>query len=488
MPIIIGRKIEKEILEEAFQSSEAELVALYGRRRVGKTYLIRNFFEHKEDTLFFTMTGTKDAPQDEQTTNFAQTVRDAFLYEGAPVDVKKAWRDAFSMLTDLLRLSKKKKLVLFFDEFPWMVTKGSRLLRTFEFFWNHYWSRDPRIKLIICGSSSGWILKNIVHNKGGLYNRVTRTIQLEPFNLKQTKEYLEYNNVRLNYRDITDLYMVMGGIPFYLSKVKPGRSAAQVIEEIAFQKNSFMLTEFANLYATLFGSEGPYIAIAREIADHRYGIGQEELIRKVKRFSSGGRAIKVLTDLEQAGFIARLTPFGRKRKGIYYKMIDEYSLFYFRWIEPIRRAILETGERSGYWGRMQNSQSWYNWAGYAFEALCMKHIQQIRKALHLNSFALAYTWRYTPKKGSGERGAQIDLLFDRDDNAITLCEIKYTKQPYAIDKQCMAKLHRQIDVFKAQTKTRKNIFISFIAAEGLKKTIYSEELVHNLVTLKDLYK
>ncbi len=488
MPKVIAREHETAELDAVYQSQIPELVALYGRRRVGKTFLVRNLFLDREDTVFLTMTGTKDASLAEQTQNLSEIIGDVFYGPNSRIEIQKTWRDAFRMLTERIRLSPQKKIVLFFDEFPWMAVRGSRLLQTLEFYWNHYWSQDPRIKLIICGSSSSWILKNIVNNRGGLYNRVTRTLHLEPYNLRQTKRYLESINVKLTYRDVADIYMVLGGIPFYLSKVTSGFSATQAIEHLAFQKNSFLLREFSNLYATLFGSGGAHVELARIISAHHYGIAQEELVKNAKRFSSGGRVVQWLLDLEQAGFIKRLTPFGRKRKGLFYIMSDEYSLFYFRWIEPLQKVILEDGVEGGYWEHQKNTPAVNAWAGYAFETICLKHIRQIRIALKLPRTAMAYTWRFIPPSGLNEDGAQIDLLFDRADNSITLCEVKYSRQHFIIDKNYAQKLQRQMRVFKEQTGTNKNLFMAFVTAEGLKKTMYSEELVTADVQLSDLFK
>ena len=487
MARIIGRFEQKKVLEAAYNSSVAEFIALYGRRRVGKTYLIRNFFEDKEDDiLFFSMTGLKGAPMREQTKAFSQRIGDVFYRKGAPITIQKNWFDTFQMLSEEMHRCPNKKIVLFLDEFPWMSTHGSRLVRTLEYFWNQFWSRDARIKLIVCGSASSWILNNIVNNKGGLYNRVTRTIHLRPFNLHDTKTYLHSKNVNLTDRDITDLYMVLGGIPFYLEKVSSGLSVVQIIEELAFQKDSFLLREFSNLYATLFDAKGKHVELARAISQHRYGIGLDKLADELG-LSRGGTITTWLREIEEAGFITTFTPYG-KVYGKFYKMTDEYSLFYFNWLEPIKETLVEEQKRAGYWEQKQNSPSWYSWAGYSFESVCYKHIGHIRRALNLSPSALAYSWRYAPEKGSSERGAQIDLLFNRNDNSITLCEIKYSRKPYALDKPAAEKLKRQIAVFKKQTNTKKNIFISFVSAEGLKKTIYSEEYVSSIVTLHDLFK
>jgi AAA+ ATPase superfamily predicted ATPase len=489
MPNIVGREAEQAMLELAYQSTQPEFIGLYGRRRVGKTYLIRNHFSNRKETIFFYATGMKDGTLIEQMTNFTEEIGEAFLYPGARLEIKKNWRDTFRTLSDNIKaVPESKKIVLFFDEFPWMVTKNSRLLQTLEYYWNHHWSRDARLKLIICGSSAGWILKNIINNKGGLYNRVTRTICLEPYNLNKTKKFLNHQKIKLNNKQIAYLYMILGGIPYYLSQIEPGFSANQIIEKLAFNKNSFLLKEFTNLYATLFNTPDIHIELARVIANHRYGMGQENLVRKIKDISSGGRAITWLEDLEQAGFILRFKPFEHSKKGIYYKMIDEYSLFYFYWIESLKGSLLEKGMRKGYWESIQQSPAWSSWIGYAFEAICYKHIPQISKALNIGPTAIPSTWRYTPLKGSKSPGAQIDLLFDRNDDSITICEIKYTDEPFLIDKQYAEKLTKKIDVFKKITGTNKQIFLAIISANGVKKNIYSEEMVDGVVTLDDLFK
>lgn len=488
MGIFYGREKEREVLELAYKSKNPEFIALFGRRRVGKTYLARNVFTGKKEAVFFNSTGTKKGKIKEQILNFTEQIGTAFIRKGVLLEPKKNWRDTFRLLTDYIEASPKKKIVLFFDEFPWMVTKKSGLLQTLEYYWNQHWSTDPRIKLIICGSASGWILENIVNNVDGLYNRVTQRVHLEPLNLYQTKGYLTKLNIKLSNKQITHLYMVLGGIPHYLNQIKPGMSAMQAIEALAFKKNSFLITEFKNLYATLFGVSKGHIEIARIIAQHHYGIGQEELANAAAYITSGGGLTKRLEDLVEAGFIERFKPFQHKKKGTSYKMIDEYSLFYFHWLEPLKDTLLEKGMRKGYWEIIQKSPSWQSWAGYAFESICYKHISQISIALNLSPTAIPYTWKYASTKGSKEDGAQIDLLFDRDDDAITIVVDKYTESPFIIDKSYAEKLKRKIEVFREKTKTTKQIFLAFVSASGLKKTIYSEDMVSAVVTLDDLFK
>ncbi len=488
MTLIIGRAKEKALLETIYTSPKAEFLAVHGRRRVGKTFLIREFFKKKKNFIFFCATGMKDGLMPEQLANFINAVGDAFLYQGIRLEIPKNWHDAFQAVTNNIQtLPKDKKIVIFFDEFPWMATKNSRLLQTLEYFWNHHWGQDNRIKLIVCGSSSSWILKNIVNNKGGLYNRITRNIHLKPFSLSDTKKLLTHLKVKLKETQIIQLYSVLGGIPFYLSKIDPGLSATQIIETLAFDKGSFLLKEFDNLYATLFGSEGAHIELACAIAQHRHGIGKENLLKQLN-LPSGGTTTTWLEELEQADFIIRFQPYQHQRRGTYYKMIDEYSLFYFQWIEPMKNSLLIRGTRKGYWEKLQASPAWKSWSGYAFELICYKHITQISQALHLNPLAIPYTWRYVPPAHSTEDGAEIDLLFDRDDDAITLCEIKNTLAPFSINKAYAKVLLNKKNIFVKRTRTKKQIFFAMISANGLADNLYADELIDTAIDSSALFK
>jgi len=482
---IISREEEIRILEECYASNQPEFLAVYGRRRVGKTFLIRSFFGQK-NALFLDITGMQDGDMSEQIRNFTDAMGETFVHPGARLEAGETWQESFRTLTEYIRLSNHKKIILFFDEFPWMATQNSKLLQFLEYFWNHTWSKDNRVKLIICGSSAGWILKNIINNKKGLYNRVTKTIHLEPLNLKETKKYLLHKGVKLNNKQIAELYMVIGGIPHYLNRVTKGLSVAQIIEKLAFTKESFLLNEFNKLYATLFHNAKSCIEIIRLIAKSRYGIGQVELLEKISS-AGGGSKTQLLDDVEDAGFIISFKPKGHKKKGIYYKVIDEYSLFYLYWIDPIKDTLLTKGLRQGYWEKMQLGHAWSIWKGYAFEALCYKHLIRISEVLNLSPTAIPTTWRYAPLTKSKEFGAQIDLLFDRDDDAITVCEIKYTAKPFEIDKQYANNLINKVEIFKEKTKTSKQIFTAMISANGIKPTMYSEELITGVVTLDDLF-
>jgi len=483
---ITGRENEQAILKDALESSHSEFIAIYGRRRVGKSFLVTQFFS-KKNCIFFYTTGVKDGTYKKQREQFTKIIADVF-YNGAELKPKNSWLEIFESLTSSLKnIPSNKKIVLFFDEFPWMVTKRAGLLEAVDYYWNRYWTHDDRIKLIICGSSAAWIVNNIINNKGGLHNRITYQINLEVFNLSETKSYLNKSGIKLNDSQIMQIYMVTGGVPFYLSNIKSGSSAIQIIEKLAFRKNSLLQGEFDNLFSSLFENQDIYIKAIKLIAKQRYGVNQEILLRALGKSMLGMGGLKILDDLERAGFIISFKPHFHKKKGVYYKVIDEYISFYLDWVEPIKNTLLTRSLEQGYWEKQQSSAAWHSWAGYAFEALCYKHLSQIRKALSLNASAIPNTWRYTPKIGTKEKGAQIDLLFDRDDDCITICEIKYTDKPFEIDKQYAANLLNKIEVFKKVTRTKKQIFLAIISVNGLKPTMYSAKLVSTVVTLSDLF-
>jgi len=367
-----------------------------------------------------------------------------------------------------------------------MATPRSKLITILELYWNRYWVFDDRIKLIICGSATSWIIENIINNKGGLHNRVTRTLHLKPFLLHEAESYLKSRKIRLNHRQILDLYIVLGGVPLYWSYVRKGYSAQQSIDELCFQSDGPLVNEFGRLFGSLFEEPKPYEDLIRLIASHRYGIGQSELITKSK-LPDGGTTVRRLHQLEEAGFVTSLIPYGRKDKGVYYLMDDEYCLFYLYWMEPNLKLIAKKSSNPGFWVSQSARPAWKAWSGLSFETVCYKHLELIRQALKIDPGSVAGTWRFIPRK-DGEQGAQIDLLFDRPDGSITICEIKCSSSPFSIDKAYAAELIRKMDIFRKQLRFEKQLFLAMITTCGLKPTMYSEELVTNEISLEALFK
>jgi len=485
MTQIIGRKQEQQELLEAFSSKNAEFVVVYGRRRVGKTFLIEEFFK-KQKCTYFNVIGVQEGLLKEQLEEFAKAIGKTF-YKGASIAASSTWMHAFEELTKAIEgLPKNNKVVLFFDELPWMVTRRSRMLQALDYYWNRHWSKYQNLKLVVCGSSASWIIKNIIHHRGGLHNRYTRSILLKPFSLFETKAFLQNKEIKLNDRQILQLYMVLGGIPHYLAQVKRGLSAAQNINYLCFRENGILFSEFDKLFKSLFEDAKTYIELIKIIAQVREGVSRA-LIEEQSKFSSkGGTLTDRLNDLELAGFIKSFLPTSHQRQGVYYRIVDEYSYFYLRWIEPIKHTLIAQELANNYWTDKAKMPEHLSWMGYAFESVCYKHLTQIRNALNIKASRVG-AWRYSPRGGTSESGAQIDLLFERDDGAITICEIKCTEQPFNINKEYYNQLLNKINIYKQVTRTSKQIFIAFISANGIKETVYSNELIDNTITLDNLF-
>lgn len=484
--MIIGRIDEKKQLEKIFNASEAEFVAVYGRRRVGKTFLIKEFFAEKE-CLFFQASGILKAAAAVQLKEFKKAVEKTFYsqFKATKLRTPVTWMEALEMLNEAIEnLSYGQKVVLFLDEFPWMAQKKSQLLQALDYYWNHYWSNLPQVKLIICGSAASWIIDNILKNKGGLHNRVTLKLQIKPFDLMESQAYLKSRGISYNYAQMLQLYLCIGGIPYYLKGVEKGLSAMQNISQMCFQKTGALLDEFDNLFASLFNHHEEHEKIIQRIAKKREGVSRETIEEELS--SKGGRLSCRLKELEEAGFIARYIPWGKKR-GVYYKVIDEYTLFYLYWIQPIAKENISSEWNPHYWDEVSQSPAWNAWSGYAFEAICFKHVHLIRKALKIPEGAKVFTWRYIAKKSDLIDGAQIDLVFDRNDGIVNLCEIKYSKNAFNIDKEYALNLQHKAMIYQKVTQTKKQIFMSVITSAGLEASQYVSELIHSTATADDFF-
>lgn len=477
--MIVGRKSEQKSLDRAYRSKEAEFIVVYGRRRVGKTYLVRQFFA-KRKCVFFQATGSHKGSMKKQLTNFTEAVSRTFL-DNIPLSIPNDWEDAFKVLNSQI-VKSTGKVVLFFDELPWMATRRSGLLEAIDYYWNQYWSNMPNIILIACGSSASWLIKKIIYNKGGLHNRVTCQIRLSPFQLFEVKEYLKSRGVKLNHQHVLALYMALGGIPYYLRYIESGQTAQNVIQTLFFEKDAPLFDEFNKLFHSLFKNAQSYIELIDLISQKKQGVKRSELNQVAKLSSQGGRLSSRLNDLCETGFIEECTPWGKKN-GEYYKLIDEYCLFYLHWVKSGRKHKFSPD----HWMQQSQTPSYNAWAGYAFEAVCMKHISQIIRALNINTSLSIGTWQYFPKNSS-EQGAQIDLIIDRNDNAMNICEIKHTQNPFLIDKSYAQVLRQKMETFKDKANIHKQIFLSMVTTNGLKDTMYAEEMVQGIVVLDDLFK
>lgn len=484
MPTLIARDKEVQQLEEIWKSTKSEFLVLYGRRRVGKTFLIREYFKNKG--IYFELTGLRDGKMLKQLRNFFEKFLNLFKTD-IPIREPKNWHEAFLLLNTMIDQSpKNKKNIIFLDELPWLATKKSGLLQEIDYFWNSFWVDKKKVILILCGSAASWMLDNIVHDKGGLHNRVTRRMLLRPFTLSQTKKYIDTKNLNKNTKQILDLYMVLGGVPLYLQQIKRHLSAPQNIENICFNENGILYDEFEKLYRSLFTNYEEYIQIVKEITMHHYGITIKNLLKILKK-NSGGRFIKQLGELEAAGFIQKFTPYGKKLRGQYYRASDEFTSFYYHWQQSYLSQDLQSRTKN-YWINRVNTPEWNTWCGYAYENICYKHIYNIQKALGIETIPMnVSSWQLQSKSGHISNGCQIDLLFDRSDGVINIIEIKYSKSIFTIDKEYANKLKDKIQLFENKTKTKKKISLVLITTLGLKKNSWSEDLIDQDIKLDDLF-
>lgn len=470
---IIGRKEEISLLKQAYDSPDPELIAIYGRRRVGKTFLVRSTYRSK---MSFEITGIQHGTLREQLQNFSYQLKEVSKSR-KQIAIPKNWIEAFHMLSTHLQKKKVKKYVIFIDELPWIATPRSGFLRAFDNFWNS-WATKKNIVVIICGSAASWMIKKVIHDKGGLHNRVTQRINLHPFTLRETEQYLQKKKIKLNRYQILQLYMAIGGIPLYLENVEQGKSAVQNIDQLCFSRNGFLRDEFGKLYSSLFKNHETHVKIIRAISSKWKGLTRDEIIRQSK-LSDGGSINRILDELLYSGFVTSYLPYNKKKKDKLFRLTDEYSLFYLKFIEnsPSSKNI---------WLKLSQSQKWKSWSGYAFESICLKHTDQIKQALGIEAI-ITETSSFLIKGSKSSTGAQIDLLIDRNDNSINICEMKFYDGKFTITKKYAAELRNKITRFKEKTKTRKQIFLSFISSFGIDYNKNSLGLIDHDLTIDTLY-
>jgi uncharacterized protein len=467
---MIGRNEEIKILNNLLLSKEAELVSVLGRRRVGKTYLIRETFK---ENIVFEFVGIQNGTRQEQLQAFTFSLQQSFGKRAVP-QIITSWLHAFEVLIDILATYKtKQKQVVFIDELPWIAGIKPDFLKAFGFFWNS-WASKNNIVVAICGSAASWMIKQVINNKGGLHNRVTKQIYLQPFTCNETKAYLEQRKLKFSDEQITELYMTLGGIPYYLKQIEKGNSVAQVINKLCFETKAPLKNEFNNLYAALFTNPINYIAVIKACYTKWKGVSQNEIV-KLSCIASGGTLTKILMELEISGFITSTLPFSNVKKEKLYRLTDEFSLFYLKFMD---------GKKATNWNLISNTQPFIFWLGYTFENFCFKHVDKIKKALGIAGI-ITEQYSYNIKSTTKNSGGQIDLIIDRNDQCINLCEIKYYDKPFVISKVYEALLKQRLQNFKWETGTKKTVFCTFITKTGIKN---NTTLIDNEILLEDFYK
>ena len=471
---MVGRKSEIAEMQNLLNSNKAEFLAMYGRRRVGKTYLIKNAYK---DHIRFEFTGTQHASLKNQLFKFFEKIKEQFdadTYFKQP----ESWYEAFQLLKVCLSKNKDQKQVVFFDELPWIAGQKSNFLEELGYWWND-WAVSQKLVVVICGSAASWMLAKVINNKGGLHNRVTKRINLKPFTLAETKLYLESLDINWDNYQIIQFYMAVGGIPTYLQEAKNNETVTQTIDRIFFTKEGFMRTEFDNLYAALFDKYLNHVSIIKILAEKWQGMTRQEIIMQSK-LKDGGGMTKVLEELEASSFIMQVPFYKKKQKDFVYRLADEYSLFYLKFVE--NKPILGKNE----WLKQSGTEKYKIWTGYAFENICIKHAESIKIALGISGI-FTETSSFIFKGDGNTQGFQIDLLIDRADRAMNLCEIKFYTDDFQLTDSYAQYLRQRREQFRQVSKTKKLLFNTLITTYGVKHSKSSFGQIDQVVTMDKLF-
>lgn len=460
---MIGRELERSKLINAFRANESKFAAVYGRRRVGKTYLVRKTFGEK---FTFQHAGLANSNMKKQLEAWASSLRFSF---GKKVAKPKTWIDAFDQLKELIMASDDEKKVIFIDEMPWMDTRNSNFIPALEAFWNGWASGRSDILLIVCGSATSWITNKLIKAHGGLHNRVNVKVPLKPFNLHECEQYsLEYK-LGMSRRQILEAYMILGGIPYYWSLLDKKKSLAQNIDSLFFHKDGDLYGEYNELYASIFRTPDAYIKIVETLGKKKSGMTREELILEGK-MKDNGKLSEQLEDLENCGFIRKYRNLEYESKFAVYKLVDFYTIFYFDFLKANKH------QDENFWSHNQIGTGVYNaWCGLAFERLCMEHLPQIKHVLGISGIlSSCYAWRANAE--GQKKGAQVDMVIDRADGIVNLCEMKFTKNTYRIDESEYNSILNRIVRLSECIGKDKAVRPILISANGLVQNEYSDDI------------
>lgn len=473
--MIIGRTIEKEKLIKAYESEYSQFVTVYGRRRVGKTFFVRETFDY---AFTFEHAGLANSSMNMQLKAWQSSLRSASKRN---IPLAKTWIEAFDQLKELIQDSSDNKKIVFIDEMPWMDTFHSGFIPALEHFWNGWASGRKDVLLVVCGSATSWVINKLVKNHGGLRGRVTTKISIKPFTLSECEQYAEANRLGLSRRQILESYMIMGGVPFYWTFMDRSKSLAQNIDDMFFNSEGELHNEYDDLYASLFRNPEAYIKVIHALGTKKIGMSREELIA-MANIPDNGKLSTILEDLEYCGFIRKYNHIGFKKKNAIFQLIDPFTLFYYK--------FMQNNERNDehFWSHNQGSPLYYNWCGLAFERVCLAHVVQIKSALGIEGIiSNVCSWKSTENDNKKDKGAQIDLVIERDDNVIDLCEVKYTKERYTVDSAYNEIIQNKKSRFIQEMHTSKAIHLVLISASDVNKNAFSEEF-QKIIVVDSLFK
>lgn len=446
------------MLQKAYEADSSKFVVVYGRRRVGKTFLVREQFANR---MAFYATGVNNENKSTQLQYFYHAL---CRYSPQPLVQPKSWQEAFAALIDILEAKGfDKKKVVFLDELSWMNGSDGTFLTALEWFWNSWASLRRDIMLVVCSSATSWVVNKVFCNHGGLYGRVNLRIHLHPFTLGECEAYYQSRHIAMSRYDQLLAYMVLGGVPYYLEMLDADKSMAQNIDALLFANDGQLHHEYENLYKSMFRNADNHLLVAKAMAAKKRGLTRNEIIADTG-LPNAGSTTRVLEELEQSDFVRRYVAFAQKKRDEMYQLTDAYTLFYFHFLHH------KPNNDPQFWQHHLGTPLINTWAGFAFEQVCLAHIEQIKQALGINGIAVsASAWTSKQK----EQKAQIDLVLDRADNMVNIVEIKFSTRPYVIDKTYADTLLKRQWAFEAETKTRKTCTQIMIATYGLQPNQHS---------------
>ena len=472
---MIGRKKELELLKNCLDSDRSRLIVVYGRRRVGKTFLIREAFDYQ---FTFTHTGLEDGTYEEQLGAFWRSVCGQ---NGGDCVRPHNWFEAFGLLKQLIKNSTDARKTIFIDELPWMDTKNSGFIKAFADFWNGWATARKDVVLVVCGSAAAWMLKKVLNSRGGLFNRANRIIRLAPFTLKECEEYLESEGIVMDRKDIVSAYMIFGGAPYYWSLLDKSESLAQNVDRLFFAPGAELAGEFRKLYRSVFENPEPYMALVTTLGTRKVGMTRDQLIANTPGVESCGALTEWLDNLEASGFIRKYAETGNIKRGTVYQLIDNFTLFYFKFVRDYK------GRDAQHWQHLVKDPGKIAWEGLAFERVCLLHSREIRTALGIAGVAADESaWFRRSDATADVRGAQIDLVIERADRIVNLCEMKFSSEPYVIDQDEAENIRHKVMAFKENTKTKNACHVTFVTCYGVARGKYTS-VVQSQVVMDDLF-
>ena len=470
--MIIGRNEELKKLRSAMDSDKSEFIAVYGRHRIGKTFLIRQAY----GSFAFEHTGLRKRGMAKQLEEFARSLS----HQGYPRCPKpKDWYEAFDLLRESLLGKGEGRKVVFLDECPWMDTAKSDFVGALDHFWNGWASARTDIVLVICGSATSWVIEKIVDDYGGLHNRLTRQVYLRPFTLAECEAMVRAKGIVMNRDQLLEGYMIMGGVPYYWDLLQKGMSLAQNVDALFFAEHGELSDEFDHLFVALFRKPEPYIAVIRALAMRKRGLSRDEII-KAAALTGNGMLTKTLNELAQCDFIRTYCEPGKKSRDRIYQLIDNYTLFYFRFIDGKANLM------PNFWTVSRGTQAVRIWCGLAFERVALQHVEAIKRKLGISGVITSvYGWRFRADDDD-EDGAQIDLVLERNDQVVNLCEMKHTAAPFEITDEYDRRLMIKREVYRKETGTASAIHLTMVSAHGLKENANAND-IQSVVTQDDLF-